>query len=135
MCALVIAAASSLVTKEGQRTLFKAAARTPWEELDRHICPLGGCVTGTFVPWCRLQGSLESLRDKQQRTVYRLTLVKGWNMAEVEAYAHLVAMGCPDFIEIKGVTYCGRCGTLVPSSPAFTLLPRLAPAPQLAQLL
>ncbi|XP_078479254.1 S-adenosyl-L-methionine-dependent tRNA 4-demethylwyosine synthase TYW1-like, partial [Lampetra planeri] len=43
-----------------------------------------------------------------QRTVYRLTLVKAWNVEEVTAYANLVALGNPDFIEVKGVTYCGE---------------------------
>ena len=31
----------------------------------------------------------------------RLTLVKGWNMAEVEQYAALLDLGLPHFIEIK----------------------------------
>ncbi|CAG2103548.1 unnamed protein product [Medioppia subpectinata] len=44
---------------------------------------------------------------KGQRTVYRLTLVKSWNVEELEGYAYLVGLGNPDFIEIKGVTYCG----------------------------
>ena len=57
--------------------------------------------------WERFVESLKSLRDKQQRTVYRLTLVSGWNMEEVAAYAKLIDLGKPDFIEIKGVTYCG----------------------------
>ena len=38
----------------------------------------------------------------------RLTLVSGWNMTEVDAYAQLVEEGLPDFIEIKAVTYCGK---------------------------
>jgi len=57
--------------------------------------------------WPRFIGSLEALSEKGQRTVYRLTLVKEWNTEELEAYASLVAKGNPDFIEIKGVTYCG----------------------------
>ncbi|GBG86892.1 hypothetical protein CBR_g42175 [Chara braunii] len=57
--------------------------------------------------WERFRDSLRALRDKRQRTVYRLTLVKGWNMEEAQAYAELVELGRPDFIEIKGVTYCG----------------------------
>lgn len=48
------------------------------------------------------------MRVKRQRTVYRLTLVKGWNTEELEAYARLLQLGQPDFIEIKGVTYCGK---------------------------
>ncbi|GFR44418.1 hypothetical protein Agub_g5622, partial [Astrephomene gubernaculifera] len=57
--------------------------------------------------WDRFTASLSALGHKRQRTVYRLTLVKGWNMSEVAAYAALVDLGRPDFIEIKGVTYCG----------------------------
>ena len=51
--------------------------------------------------------SLKELAAKGQRTVYRLTLVKGWNAEEIRNYANLVSIGNPDFIEIKGVTYCG----------------------------
>lgn len=38
---------------------------------------------------------------QQQRTVYRLTLVKAWNVDELQAYAQLVSLGSPDFIEVK----------------------------------
>ena len=40
----------------------------------------------------------------------RLTLVKGWNMDEVANYAALLDLGRPDFVEIKGVTFCGSSG-------------------------
>jgi tRNA wybutosine-synthesizing protein 1 len=53
------------------------------------------------------QDSLTALKEKHQRTVYRLTLVKGWNAEEIDAYYKLFSIGEPDFIEIKGVTYCG----------------------------
>jgi wyosine [tRNA(Phe)-imidazoG37] synthetase (radical SAM superfamily)/flavodoxin len=58
--------------------------------------------------WDRFLGALAAIRDKRQRTVYRLTLVKDWNMEETEAYAELIELGQPDFIEIKAVTYCGK---------------------------
>ncbi|XP_027331417.1 S-adenosyl-L-methionine-dependent tRNA 4-demethylwyosine synthase [Abrus precatorius] len=61
--------------------------------------------------WERFIGSLTSLRDKHQRTVYRLTLVKGWNTEDVDAYSKLFSLGEPDFVEIKGVTYCGSSAT------------------------
>ncbi|XP_051139334.1 S-adenosyl-L-methionine-dependent tRNA 4-demethylwyosine synthase [Andrographis paniculata] len=61
--------------------------------------------------WERFLESLKALRDKQQRTVYRLTLVKGWNVEELDAYSTLFEVGNPDFIEIKGVTYCGSSAT------------------------
>ena len=50
---------------------------------------------------------MKELDRKNQRTVYRLTLVKGWNADEIESYAKLVSLGNPDLIEVKGVTYCG----------------------------
>ena len=50
---------------------------------------------------------LMELSLKGQRTVYRLTIVKGFNESEIENYANLVEIGSPDFIEVKGVTYCG----------------------------
>ncbi|XP_042564643.1 S-adenosyl-L-methionine-dependent tRNA 4-demethylwyosine synthase TYW1 isoform X2 [Clupea harengus] len=58
--------------------------------------------------WQRFLDSLRSLGEKQQRTVYRLTLVKAWNVDELKAYSELIALGQPDFIEVKGVTYCGE---------------------------
>ncbi|XXG45624.1 hypothetical protein AAC387_Pa02g0663 [Persea americana] len=61
--------------------------------------------------WERFIDSLTSLREKQQRTVYRLTLVKGWNAEDIDAYTNLLRIGKPDLIEIKGVTYCGSSAT------------------------
>ena len=58
--------------------------------------------------WQRYLDSLTEIGKKQQRTVYRLTLVKGWNTEEVKQYVNLINLGKPDFIEIKGVTYCGE---------------------------
>ncbi|KAG8263466.1 S-adenosyl-L-methionine-dependent tRNA 4-demethylwyosine synthase [Homalodisca vitripennis] len=57
--------------------------------------------------WERFLDSLRALSKKGQRTVYRLTLVKAWNVEELESYSQLVLLGKPDFIEIKGVTFCG----------------------------
>jgi tRNA wybutosine-synthesizing protein 1 len=57
--------------------------------------------------WERMMGSIDSLSKKGQRTVFRLTLVKEWNVEEIDNYAQLIKRGMPDFIEIKGVTYCG----------------------------
>ena len=60
--------------------------------------------------WQRFLRCLDILYQKRltMRTVYRLTLVKGFNIEEeVEGYANLVGRGLPCFVEIKGVTYCG----------------------------
>uniref|UniRef100_A0A8C2Z9N1 S-adenosyl-L-methionine-dependent tRNA 4-demethylwyosine synthase TYW1 n=1 Tax=Cyclopterus lumpus TaxID=8103 RepID=A0A8C2Z9N1_CYCLU len=58
--------------------------------------------------WPRFLDSLRALGEKRQRTVYRLTLVKAWNVEEMLSYSELIALGQPDFIEVKGVTYCGE---------------------------
>lgn len=58
--------------------------------------------------WERFRQSLAYMKEKQQRTVYRMTLVKSYNMDEVEQYCDLIQEGEPDFIEIKAVTYCGK---------------------------
>ncbi|KAL1911295.1 Fe-S oxidoreductase [Sporothrix stenoceras] len=60
--------------------------------------------------WERFQRCLAILREVRfrQRTVFRLTLVKGFNIDdEVQGYADLVEQALPCFIEVKGVTFCG----------------------------
>uniref|UniRef100_A0A8C4EYD3 tRNA 4-demethylwyosine synthase (AdoMet-dependent) n=1 Tax=Dicentrarchus labrax TaxID=13489 RepID=A0A8C4EYD3_DICLA len=51
--------------------------------------------------WPRFLDSLRALGEKRQRTVYRLTLVKSWNVEEMQAYSELIALGQPDFVEVK----------------------------------
>ena len=58
--------------------------------------------------WGRLRESLEILKEKKQRPVARLTLVKGHNAGDIDGYADLVALGEPTLIEVKGVTFCGK---------------------------
>ncbi|OXV09859.1 hypothetical protein Egran_02381 [Elaphomyces granulatus] len=60
--------------------------------------------------WERFQRCLDIMREKRliQRTVFRLTLVKGFNVEdEAVGYADLVEKALPGFVEVKGVTYCG----------------------------
>ena len=59
--------------------------------------------------WERLMSCLDILRTVQshQRTVFRLTLVKGFNMNDIESYADMVERARPSQIEIKGATFCG----------------------------
>ena len=56
--------------------------------------------------WERFLAALDALRERKQRTVYRLTLILGQNMKELDEYVNLIARGQPDFIEVKGVTWC-----------------------------
>ncbi|KAF9586202.1 S-adenosyl-L-methionine-dependent tRNA 4-demethylwyosine synthase [Lunasporangiospora selenospora] len=60
--------------------------------------------------WERFLDCLDALSQKGQRTVYRLTLVKDFNTDEITNYVELIRRGKPDFIEVKGVTYCGYGG-------------------------
>ncbi|CCE65062.1 hypothetical protein TPHA_0J02420 [Tetrapisispora phaffii CBS 4417] len=59
--------------------------------------------------WERMLECLDLINSLQshQRTVYRLTLVKGFNMGDISAYADLVERGNPCFIEVKGATFAG----------------------------
>ncbi|KAH9821483.1 Wyosine base formation-domain-containing protein [Melampsora americana] len=58
--------------------------------------------------WERFIESIEIVKKmKNTRTVFRLTLVKGENSEEILDYVELIKRGEPDFIEVKGVTYCG----------------------------
>lgn len=71
--------------------------------------------------WERFQRCLDILREKRfrQRTVFRLTLVKGFNIdEEAEGYAGLVERALPGLVEVKGVTYCG---TSTSSSAGLTM--------------
>ncbi|KAI2499994.1 Wyosine base formation [Fragilaria crotonensis] len=58
--------------------------------------------------WERLQESLRMLKKKGQRTVARLTVVKGWNSDEVEGYAKLIALGHVSLVEVKGLHSVGN---------------------------
>lgn len=58
--------------------------------------------------WDRLKSSLSCLKNKGQRTVARLTVVKGWNSDEIGGYARLLALGHCSLVEVKGVTFCGK---------------------------
>ncbi|CCE83960.1 Piso0_004557 [Millerozyma farinosa CBS 7064] len=64
-------------------------------------------LNGDF--WERLMSCLNILKTKQshQRTVFRLTLVKGFNMNDVSGYADMVIAAQPSQIEVKGATFCG----------------------------
>jgi tRNA wybutosine-synthesizing protein 1 len=56
----------------------------------------------------RLRESLSIVRDLKTRRVVRHTLVKGWNLGWVDAYAELDLLARPDFIEPKGYVYMGK---------------------------
>ncbi|GAB66817.1 hypothetical protein PCYB_101670, partial [Plasmodium cynomolgi strain B] len=59
--------------------------------------------------WDRYIRCIKILKKRKERTVFRFTLVKEYNMMseEILSYSKLIEYGYPDFIEIKAVTYCG----------------------------
>lgn len=61
--------------------------------------------------WERTLECLDILRERQEelRTVYRFTLVRGFNMDEIPGYGGLIDRGRPWLIEIKGTCY-SPCG-------------------------
>ncbi|KAI9343079.1 tRNA-yW synthesizing protein 1-like protein [Zopfochytrium polystomum] len=57
--------------------------------------------------WERFLKCMDEIAKKKERTVFRLTLVKGFNIEDLDDYAKLIKRGNPDFVEVKGVTFCG----------------------------
>merc|ERR1712232_692490 len=51
--------------------------------------------------WDRLRQSLVALKERRQRTVARLTIVKGFNEGDIEGYAELISLGLCHLVEIK----------------------------------
>ena len=65
------------------------------------ICLMPVCWDTSLPSRGPIPLDLPPLPPQGQRTVYRLTLVKEWNTEELDAYAELVGVGKPDFIEVK----------------------------------
>ncbi|MBD6955510.1 MAG: 4-demethylwyosine synthase TYW1 [Thermoplasmata archaeon] len=57
--------------------------------------------------WERLNKTLELLPSLDTRKVIRHTLLKGWNMEQIDEYARLDLKADPHFIEPKGYVYVG----------------------------
>jgi tRNA wybutosine-synthesizing protein 1 len=47
------------------------------------------------------------LKTKETRTVIRITLIKDINMFDPEAYAELIKLAEPDYIEVKAYMHLG----------------------------
>ncbi|ABK14201.1 MULTISPECIES: 4-demethylwyosine synthase TYW1 [Methanothrix] len=57
--------------------------------------------------WNRILESLAMMRDLRCRTVVRITLIRGVNMFNPDAYARLLDAE-PDFVEVKAYMHLGR---------------------------
>jgi tRNA wybutosine-synthesizing protein 1 len=58
--------------------------------------------------WDKIQESLFVLKDAHSRTVVRMTLARGLNMANPKGYARLLEQAEPDFVEAKAYMHLGR---------------------------
>ncbi len=65
------------------------------------------CVPNSPGLWDRINESLDVLRKKDTRTVIRITLIKGVNMFNPDAYAYLIRRADPDYIEVKAYMHLG----------------------------
>jgi len=83
-------------------TQFYVSIDAPDEEtylrIDNPLIPDG---------WARINETLELMRGLKTRTVARLTLVKDWNIKDVEGYARLIGKAEPDFVELKAFMLVG----------------------------
>lgn len=57
--------------------------------------------------WDNILRSLEILKDKETRTVIRITLIRDVNMFSPQAYARLIKIAEPDYIEVKAYMHLG----------------------------
>ncbi|MDY0387506.1 MAG: 4-demethylwyosine synthase TYW1 [Methanolobus sp.] len=65
------------------------------------------CLPNSPSLWDKILKSLEVLKTKETRTVIRITLIKDINMFDPEAYAELIKLAEPDYIEVKAYMHLG----------------------------
>jgi tRNA wybutosine-synthesizing protein 1 len=65
------------------------------------------CLPKSPKLWDKINESLEILKDKDTRTVIRITLIKGVNMFDPQGYAELIKKADPDYIEVKAYMHLG----------------------------
>ncbi|MGP8336642.1 MAG: 4-demethylwyosine synthase TYW1 [Methanosarcinaceae archaeon] len=65
------------------------------------------CLPGISGLWKRINESLHVLKEKETRTVIRITAIKGLNMLDPAGYAKLIRKAKPDFVEVKAYMHLG----------------------------
>ncbi|MEM0010084.1 MAG: 4-demethylwyosine synthase TYW1 [Candidatus Bathyarchaeia archaeon] len=58
--------------------------------------------------WERLNRTLEILPSLNTRRVLRFTMIKGFNMTNIEGYARIAKVAKPDYIEVKAYEWVGQ---------------------------
>ena len=65
------------------------------------------CRPRSIQLWTKLNESLEILKNKDTRTVIRITLIKGVNMFQPQGYAELIRKASPNYVEVKAYMHLG----------------------------
>jgi tRNA wybutosine-synthesizing protein 1 len=93
---------SKLAELSEEPTQLYVSVCAPNETVFKRVCR-------PHVPnaWAKLNETLSLLPSFRCRTVIRMTLVKGYNMEEVNGYAELVEKANPTYIEAKAYMHVG----------------------------
>ena len=67
-------------------------------QIDRTIVKYG---------WKKLMKTFDYLKEKEENTAIRITLIKGLNMVEPESYAKLIEKASPTYVEVKAYMHVG----------------------------
>jgi len=90
----------SKLTEEPTQLYISVCA--PNEEVHKRVCR-----PQIRNAWDKMNEALAILPSFRCRTVIRTTLVKGYNMEDVEGYARLVEKANPTYIEVKAYMHIG----------------------------
>jgi tRNA wybutosine-synthesizing protein 1 len=82
-----------------------APDKETYEKIDKPLTPKS---------WEKQMESLELMRSFSCNKIVRITLVKGWNMKDVEKYAKLIERAEPDFLEPKAYVHVGESQKRLP---------------------
>ncbi|OFV67363.1 MAG: wyosine biosynthesis protein TYW1 [Candidatus Syntrophoarchaeum caldarius] len=90
------------VLKAVRPTQCYISLNAPNKVLYEHVCQPEGDY------WENIMKSLEIMAKANWRRTIRLTLIKGINMIDPEAYAELIRLAKPDFVEVKSYMHLGH---------------------------
>jgi tRNA wybutosine-synthesizing protein 1 len=99
-----------LIDEDAQPTNLYISLYGP--DLETHIRTCRPLIRNS---WVRLNESLRLMPSfDKSRKVIRLTLVKGYNMKDVEKYAELIKIARPDYVECKAYMHVGESQKRLP---------------------
>jgi len=107
----------NLINKDAQPTNLYISLYGPDLETHIRICrPL------IHDSWTRLNESIRLMPSfNRSRKVIRLTLIKGYNMKDVEKYASLIKIARPDYVECKAYMHVGESQKRLPREAMPTM--------------